>query len=129
MDDAEHINHPSHYGGAENEHEAIKVIESWGMGWQMCAATAIKYISRAGKKGGESTVRDLKKASWYLNRIVEMGHEPTAPMLQSKNPISPEHASLSWGNGMTLLDALQAIAERRIEDAAHWVDLALKTMK
>jgi len=28
----EQINHPQHYGGANNPYEAIKVIEAWGLG-------------------------------------------------------------------------------------------------
>jgi hypothetical protein len=42
------VNHPSHYGGADNPYEAIKVIEAWSLGF--CLGNAIKYISRAGKK-------------------------------------------------------------------------------
>ena len=29
---AEAVNHPPHYGGADNPYEAIKVIEAWGLG-------------------------------------------------------------------------------------------------
>lgn len=33
----------------------------------------MKYISRAGKKAGESTLDDLRKARWYLdNEINEL---------------------------------------------------------
>lgn len=31
----------------------------------------IKYISRAGKKEGEPTIKDLKKARDYINFIIE----------------------------------------------------------
>ena len=34
-----------------------------------CLGNAIKYLSRAGKKG--LTTEDLKKAVWYLNREIE----------------------------------------------------------
>jgi hypothetical protein len=63
---ASNVDHPAHYGGAENPHEAIKVIEAWGLGF--CLGNAVKYISRAGKKG--DAVEDLKKARWYLDREI-----------------------------------------------------------
>ena len=43
------VDHPSHYGGADNPYEAIKVIEAWQLGF--CLGNTVKYISRAGKKG------------------------------------------------------------------------------
>jgi len=66
---SEPINHPSHYGGEENAYEAIKVIESWSLGF--CLGNAIKYISRAGKKNPEKIVEDLEKAKWYISREIE----------------------------------------------------------
>lgn len=61
------VDHPSHYGGKDNAYEAIKVIEAWKLGF--CLGNAVKYISRAGKKG--RAVEDLEKAVWYLNREIE----------------------------------------------------------
>ena len=61
------VDHPAHYGGADNTYEAIKVIEAWELGFNL--GNVIKYISRAGKKG--SKLEDLKKAQWYLNREIE----------------------------------------------------------
>jgi hypothetical protein len=63
----ETVNHPSHYGGAENLYEAIKVIEAWNLGF--CLGNAVKYILRAGKKG--DACEDLKKGAWYLQREIE----------------------------------------------------------
>lgn len=62
----EAVNHPSHYGGADNPYEAIKVIEAWGLGFNL--GNTAKYISRAGKKG--AAIEDLKKARWYLDREI-----------------------------------------------------------
>jgi hypothetical protein len=62
----EAVNHPAHYGGADNPYEAIKVIEAWSLGF--CLGNAVKYISRAGKKGDR--VEDLRKARWYLDREI-----------------------------------------------------------
>lgn len=64
------VNHPSHYGGADNPYEAIKVIEAWSLGF--CLGNSIKYISRAGKKDKTKELEDLKKAQFYLNRHIEL---------------------------------------------------------
>lgn len=64
----EAVNHPAHYGGADNPYEAIKVIEAWGLGF--CLGNTVKYISRAGKKSSEATIQDLEKARWYLDREI-----------------------------------------------------------
>lgn len=62
------VDHPPHYGGKENPYEAIKVIEAWSLGF--CLGNTVKYISRAGKKSPETTLEDLKKARWYLDREI-----------------------------------------------------------
>lgn len=61
------VNHPPHYGGADDPYEAIKVIEAWKLGFHL--GNTVKYISRAGKKG--LLLDDLKKARWYLDREIE----------------------------------------------------------
>jgi len=59
------VNHPPHYkvGGIE----VIDFIEAKGFGYNL--GNVVKYIARAGKKG--STLEDLQKARWYLNREIE----------------------------------------------------------
>lgn len=61
---ADPVNHPAHYtyGGIE----VIDAIEAWGLGF--AAGNVIKYIARAAHKGRE--VEDLKKAKWYLERLI-----------------------------------------------------------
>lgn len=61
------VNHPVHYGGADDTYEAIKVIEAWGLNFHL--GNAVKYIARAGKKG--DALEDLKKARWYLDRLIQ----------------------------------------------------------
>jgi hypothetical protein len=63
----EQINHPEHYGGEDNIYEAINIIESYDMNFNL--GNVIKYILRAGKKS--DGIEDLKKAVWYLNREVD----------------------------------------------------------
>jgi hypothetical protein len=73
------VNHPKHYGGADNPYEAIKVIEAWELGF--CLGNTVKYISRAGKKT-PGKLEDLKKAAWYLAREIETlqkGHADGKP--------------------------------------------------
>jgi hypothetical protein len=65
---AERVDHPAHYGGADNAFEAIKVIEAWDLGF--CLGNAVKYISRAGKKDPAAHIEDLEKARWYLDREI-----------------------------------------------------------
>lgn len=71
------INHPAHYGGADNPYEAIKVIEAWDLGF--CLGNVIKYISRAGKKETATELQDLKKALWYLTRHIEFIEKGAKP--------------------------------------------------
>ena len=64
----EQVNHPQHYGGEDNPYEAIKVIEAWGLDFNL--GNVVKYLSRAGKKSEETEIQDLEKALWYLKRRI-----------------------------------------------------------
>jgi len=68
--DVEMVDHPAHYGGADNPYEAIKVIEAWGLGFHL--GSAVKYISRLNKKAGNSGLQDARKCLWYIKRYVEL---------------------------------------------------------
>lgn len=57
---------PTHYTSLRPE--PIEVIESWGLGFHL--GNAVKYIARAGKK--HNALEDLKKARWYLDRIITL---------------------------------------------------------
>lgn len=59
--DAE-VDHPPHYGGADNPHEAIKCIRAHELGFNL--GNVVKYVFRAEHKG--DALQDLKKAMWYL---------------------------------------------------------------
>ena len=62
------VNHPSHYN--ESGIECIDAIEAiTGEGFEYyLQGNIMKYLWRYRYKGG---VEDLKKAQWYLNRMVE----------------------------------------------------------
>jgi hypothetical protein len=64
----DNVNHPPHYGG-DNTYETIKVIEAWDLNFHL--GNAVKYISRAGKKGKDTKKQDLEKALWYIKRELE----------------------------------------------------------
>ncbi len=63
------VNHPPHYTagkiecieGIEAAIDGLEGIEAY------CTAAAIKYLWRWKRKGG---VEDLKKARWYINRML-----------------------------------------------------------
>ncbi len=61
------VDHPPHYGGADNPYEAIKVIEAWDLGF--CLGNTVKYIARCGRKTVDP-IADLEKARWYLDRHI-----------------------------------------------------------
>lgn len=68
----EMVNHPDHYKGA-NGLECIDVMEQlYGpeMTFSFCVLNAFKYQWRFNNKG--SAKEDLKKASWYNNKAVEL---------------------------------------------------------
>jgi len=65
----EQVNHPAHYGGENDPYEAIKVIEAWGLNFNL--GNTVKYISRAGKKDPSKKLQDLQKAQWYLEREIK----------------------------------------------------------
>ena len=45
------------------------VIEDWDLDFHL--GNTVKYISRAGKKGTDKELQDLKKALWYLERRIQ----------------------------------------------------------
>ena len=65
------VNHPKHYK-AKNGMEVIDVIEAFTANLKGYEAThtgnVIKYICRWKEKNG---LEDLKKAQWYLNRLIK----------------------------------------------------------
>jgi len=59
------VNSPKHY--TFGKIEVITVIDDWQLGFY--EGQVIKYVGRAKHKGNE--LQDLKKAQWYLNRLIE----------------------------------------------------------
>jgi hypothetical protein len=64
----DNVNHPSHYNSHPSGVECITITEHMSF----CRGNAIKYIWRAGEKGGSNKeIEDLEKAQWYLKREIE----------------------------------------------------------
>ena len=59
------VNHPKHYNTGKVE--VIDAIEEWEMGF--CDGNVIKYVARHKHKG--KPIEDLKKAKWYLERLIQ----------------------------------------------------------
>lgn len=72
------VNHPNHY--TSGKIEVIDIIESITNGQDLkpfeavLVGNIIKYISRFTRKNG---VEDLKKAKWYLDRLIGETEEAT----------------------------------------------------
>jgi len=62
--DTEKVNHPSHYN--QGKIEVIDAIEDWDLNF--CEGNVIKYVARHRHKS--EPIEDLKKAKWYLERLI-----------------------------------------------------------
>jgi len=65
------VNHPRHYvaGGIETiDILRAKLTKEELVGF--LKGNVIKYMTRSGKK--EDALKDLKKAQWYLNYLIDM---------------------------------------------------------
>jgi predicted 2-oxoglutarate/Fe(II)-dependent dioxygenase YbiX len=65
----EQVESPNHYNNGK--YEVIDVIEDWGLDFH--AGNVVKYVSRYQYKG--APLKDLEKAHWYLERLIEMVKE------------------------------------------------------
>ena len=77
------VNHPDHYQGKVECIDAIEAALGIDGFIDHCRGTAMKYIYRAGRKnsskrskkkylkGKDTTVQDLQKAVWYLDRAIK----------------------------------------------------------
>jgi hypothetical protein len=79
------VNQPPHYtrGGVE----CIDALASATKGLEgldaVCTANAIKYLWRWKQKGG---VEDLRKAQWYITKLIETSVTPQLDLLRHAAP-------------------------------------------
>jgi len=96
------ISRPAHYIEGRSI-EPITVIEEFGLCHHL--ACVVKYLARAGRK--TSTLNDLLKASWYLDRELQRckaGLGPCLFPLNTKSSFSIEEILEDW-NLIANLDA------------------------
>lgn len=80
----DNVNHPSHYTSHPSGVECITVTE-W---FNFNIGNAMKYLWRSGLKG--STLDDLKKARWYVDREIQR--------LEPKpEPLQADPHQTAWG--------------------------------
>lgn len=66
---ADPVDHPTHYNANPSGVECIDVVEHMPFN----RGNAIKYIWRAGHKGGlQTAIEDLRKARWYIDREIAL---------------------------------------------------------
>ena len=118
----EQIDHPAHYGGADDPFEVIKIIEAWCLGFSL--GNALKYIARAGKKTPD-LLTDLKKARWYLARAITRCYLFTDGHREN-NTVQALGACTVWRLTPPLLDVVVMIgsaASRHIDSGRIATDL------
>lgn len=79
--DVDPINHPTHYTQGI---ECADYIQSHGM--DFFQGNAVKYLTRFRHKG--TPIEDLKKARWYVDRMIEIENErqKNGPEIKDANP-------------------------------------------
>lgn len=88
------VNHPPHYtrGGVE----CIDALASATAGLEgldaVCTANAIKYLWRWKQKNG---VEDLRKAQWYIAKLIETSVTPDPDFLRYAFP-NPDQTWTTW---------------------------------
>lgn len=85
----DNVNHPSHYcqGGIE----CIDVLKAATVGKTgieaVCVANVIKYLFRYENKNG---LEDVKKAQWYINRLIQELNEAESNKYPVYNGVEPD---------------------------------------
>jgi hypothetical protein len=102
------VNHPSHY--TFSSIETIEVIEQLTDS-QQHLGTAVKYLSRAGKKSVQKEKEDLDKAIWYLRRYIKQFGLTIRNRYHMADPNLTERVLKEWGLTPERTMALRCIFE------------------
>ena len=88
----DNVNHPAHYN--HDGLETIDVIKAWTKDLNpfeaYCMGNVIKYISRWKDKNG---IEDLKKARWYLIRVIGEENKEKVRQYPNKNIVDEKNSS------------------------------------
>jgi hypothetical protein len=121
-DNDEHdvVNSPSHYKLMLPNGEDIEAIEYIQAvlgdtgAVDYCVGSALKYLSRAGRKGGNSREQDLRKAAWFCTKgaqvceeIIDFDDEPEDVHLPK---LTREQVIAIWNQAL-FTDALRVARE------------------
>lgn len=71
----EHVNHPAHYQGKHECIEVMRLLFGDQAVEDFCRLTAFKYRFRTGRKDGEPAEKDIAKAEWYEDYLIQMREE------------------------------------------------------
>lgn len=109
------INHPAHYTGVTAGIECIDIARH--LNFQL--GNALKYVWRAGKKGGSAMeLEDLKKALWYLQDSIQNGYND----FDKCDHVAEEITQIVTRDEDTLkANVLRNIAAQRVLAAANGV--------
>jgi hypothetical protein len=118
----EAVNHPSHYN--TGKYEVIDVIEDWGLGFN--DGNAIKYIARHKHKG--KPLEDLKKAAWYIERLINHYERLEDPVCTHTVHPTP-HQNLHQKSWATCEEAVYYITANRHDPNLYRVFHSLEEQK
>lgn len=105
------VSNPAHYTEGR-EYEPRRVIEDWGLGFNL--GNAIKYISRAGRKG--NAIEDLNKAIQYIRFEIERLEEEGERQRLSKRSYKTEQLLKEIKEDPIAMEILQGHYGNRQED-------------
>lgn len=84
------VNRPAHYCEGR-KYEPLEVISDWDLNYRL--GSALKYISRAGRKDPSKTVEDLKKSIFYLEREIAALEGARAPYSVTYEDVLEDYAA------------------------------------
>ena len=80
---ADKVTRPDHYR-AGRKYEPKDVIRDWDLNFNL--GNVVKYISRCGRKEGNSVLQELEKARTYLDFEIQALVEDNLIKLESESP-------------------------------------------
>ena len=102
---------PDHYK-TKHDFDVIDFNKAYNLNFNL--GNVVKYIARAGKKEGESSLDDLKKAINYLQR--EMKSQGLFSFITGEHPTEEEMNAFRKASDKFLQDYLQGLKEEPSED-------------
>lgn len=121
----DNVNNPKHYAMA-NKHLVLEPIDICEQ-YSFCQGNAIKYLLRYSNKNG---IEDLKKALWYLDRILTENLEvyyPSSGLLKALIDQYKKSHPLAYLVMDGMIDEAKDAVQVQIAKLAESLDKAVKT--